>query len=269
MDTDTDEPSIDDPGDRSALGKDRRGCGTFDLTATERSLDDATMSQRRPPPTGGRTINVYVHRIHNDDGTGGNVTQAMIDAQVSVLNNAFSGFASFALAGVTDSNNSRWFTSTGGGSERGMKSTLRQGSADDLNFYTNEMGQGLLGWATFPSSYAKNPSLDGVVVHWATLPGGSYEPYNLGDTGTHEVGHWVGLYHTFQGGCGDGDGVTDTAAEQSAAFGCPVGRDSCAGGDVDPIENFMDYTDDACMFEFTAGQYARAETAWAAYRQGK
>ncbi len=266
---DADEPQLDDPADRSALGAGHRGCGTFDLTASERAEEAHALSQKRPPPTSGKTINVYLHRIHRDDGTGGNVSQAMIDSQMSVLNGAFSGFAKFVLAGVTDSNNSRWYTATGGGSERAMKSALRQGSADDLNFYTNEMGQGLLGWATFPSSYKKNPSLDGVVVHWATLPGGAYEPYNLGDTGTHEVGHWVGLYHTFQGGCGDGDGVTDTAAEQSAAFGCPVGRDTCAGGDVDPIENFMDYTDDACMFEFTAGQFARADAAWAAYRQGQ
>ncbi|MBI4888663.1 MAG: zinc metalloprotease [Acidobacteria bacterium] len=222
------------------------------------------------------TVNVYVHVINQGAGVAnGDVTSQMITDQIGVLNAAYlaSGFQ-FNLASVDRTTNTYWYAMAPGSAEEAKaKQALRQGSADDLNIYTANPGGGLLGWATFPSRYAKDPVSDGVVVHYTSLPGGSAVPYNLGDTGTHEVGHWIGLYHTFQGRCTPkGDLIDDTPAERSPAFGCPAGRDSCdmrRTPGADPINNFMDYTDDACMFEFTLDQTTRMQGQWSLYRMGK
>jgi hypothetical protein len=228
------------------------------------------------------TINVYFHVIQQNGIAGvsgtGFVPIQWLDDQITVLNNAYSGLGPggtgantpfrFVRAGFNYTVNSSWYSAgPGTTAESQMKNALRVGTADDLNFYTNS-GAGYLGWATFPWNYASQPKLDGVVCYWQSLPGSSYTPYNLGDTGTHEVGHWLGLYHTFQGGCaGNGDYVSDTPYERSPAYGCPAGRDSCRNkAGLDPIYNFMDYTDDACMDEFTANQSDRMHALTAQYR---
>ena len=241
-----------DNGNGNAYGKIR--CGTKDLDeATARAADDyaramfAQVGGSRA--AGAAPIPVYWHVINNGTGiANGDIPSSQINEQIKVLNEAYASASagySFVLAAVDRTTNAAWYTATNGTTaERNMKNALRQGSADDLNIYSNNMGGGLLGW-----------------------------PYNEGDTATHEVGHWLGLYHTFQGGCStSGDLVSDTAAERSPAYGCPVDRDSCVGKKfpgLDPITNFMDYTDDACMFTFTSGQVARIDAQWTTYRNGK
>jgi hypothetical protein len=257
---------------------DPRNCGAEEIDAEQQAQIEARFAAEQVKQGMGGVVNaqavsipVYFHVIRTSAGTGG-VTTTQINNQITVLNNAFApaGF-SFYLAGTDYTNNDSYYTCSGGTCETNMKNALRKGTASALNFYTNNMGGGLLGWATFPWSYSSTNKNDGVVVLQGSLPGGSTTNYNQGDTGTHEVGHWMGLYHTFQGGCtSTNDSVSDTPAEQSGASGCPTGRDSCTSlAGLDPITNFMDYSYDSCMNTFSAGQNSRMNSMWTSYRAGK
>jgi hypothetical protein len=257
---------IQEPGSATVA----RGCATKDLSDAEKAADEARIlaAEGTSYITASHVIPVYWHNIRSNSGAGG-ATSTQIANSIAVLNAAYAASSfSFSLVTTTVSNNDSWYTCSGGACESQMKGALRQGGSNALNVYANNMGGGLLGWATFPSSYASSPAMDGVVILTASVPGGSAVPYNEGDTLTHEVGHWMGLYHTFQGGCQkNNDYVSDTPQERSSAFGCPTARDTCTRDPgPDPIYNFMDYTDDNCMFEFTAGQNARMNAAWNSYR---
>ncbi|KAG8903493.1 hypothetical protein FRB99_003207 [Tulasnella sp. 403] len=221
-------------------------------------------------------IPVYWHVIRkNNNLSGGTLSTTQIKKQIKVLNEAFSdGRIKFKLKDTDYTTNTAWFNGLGPRNpiNTEVKRRLRRGGKNALNVYSTGFvsgtGAGLLGYATFPVDYAGNPKDDGVVILYSSLPGGSTVPYNLGYTLVHEVGHWAGLFHTFQGGCsGLGDSVSDTPAEASPAFGCPRGRDSCPSEPgLDPIHNFMDYTDDPCMEQFTNGQFKRAKAQLRLYR---
>ena len=214
-------------------------------------------------------IKVAFHVIYSASTGEGNIPQSQIDAQIAKLNSDYAGTGfTFTLASVSRTANNKYFTMTPGSrNETNAKNALAVDPLHRFNVYTAKPGQGLLGWATFPWSYAESSNKHGVVIHYASVPGGSLAPYNLGRTLVHEAGHYLGLYHTFQGGCvAPGDQVDDTPFEASAAFGCPVNRNTCAQAGNDPTTNFMDYTDDACMFVFSAGQNVRMSSSVGTYK---
>lgn len=225
---------------------------------------------------GGGAIEIatWIHVIRKDlTVAGGNVPDQWITDQMKVLNDSYLGRTGgantgfkFVLEGVTRTTNRGWFNLTGYGQDQNMKEALKVGGPETLNIYTAKLGANLLGYAYLAQDVDSIGTLDGVVVHYQSLPGGNFAIYSEGDTATHEVGHWFDLFHTFDGGCEGGDHVDDTAPEASPAFNCPVGRDTCTAPGLDPITNFMDYTQDSCMFEFTEGQAVRMQQAWLAFR---
>lgn len=205
--------------------------------------------------------------------------ETMIADQVDVLNESFSGVTAadasdtpfrFALTDTTWTVNPTWAHVTPGKTERDMKHALHQGDSETLNVYVADIGGGLLGWAYFPKDYNQGRDyIDGVVMLDESMPGGDAGKYSLGDTLTHEVGHWMMLEHTFAGACSaSGDGVADTPREAIPQFDCAVGADTCATPGLDPIHNFMDYTQDSCMNMFTHDQVERMNDAWIAFRAG-
>ena len=236
---------------------------------------------------GSVTIPVHVHVIVRDNGSG-NVADWRIKRQIAVLNDSYSGKTAsnapdtpfrFKLASVDRTRNTDWYDMDSADSVQARRA-LRMGDSTHLNLYvTNFAGdlEGLLGFATFPAQYQNAPKLDGTVVWNESLPGGDAIfhdsqgvtfNYGLGDTATHEVGHWLNLFHTFQGSCGNrnGDYVTDTPPQKAAdnVFYCNVNFNTCGGASSpkDPVKNFMNYVDDRCMDRFTWGQRDRMNISW-------
>lgn len=249
---------------------------------TQRVIQSGELGQVR---NGVITIPVVVHVMYNNSTE--NISVEQIQSQIDVLNEDYRkevgtpGYNThpngadigieFVLANRDPNGNAttgitrKQVSRTSWGTDDDMKKTSQGGvaawsSASYLNMWICNIGGGILGYAQFPGGAA---STDGVVMspqYFGSSDKGSgfylASGFDKGRTTTHEVGHWLNLRHIWgDGGCGVDDYVTDTPESDAANYGCPSGHKSCSTTDM--IENYMDYTDDACMNIFTEGQKSR------------
>jgi hypothetical protein len=227
-------------------------------------------------PTQTYTIPVVFHIIHKTDGTG-NISDQRVRDQVSVLNQDYGAILGslgekgyntkiqFKLAGITRTANNSWFNDQ---DERGFKQALGWDQTHYFNVYVNSAG-GYLGYAYLPQEDSGDV-YDGVVVLYEAVGGrnNGFDIYDQGRTLVHEVGHYLGLLHTFEGyGCFEGytsgDLIADTHSENAEHYGC---RQTSTCGTPDDIHNYMNYTSDSCMYEFTPEQANRLVCSLVNYR---
>lgn len=255
-----------------------RRCGTAlpDISAKDLALlaEDAadctmelTVIRDAYWPKGPLVIPVVFHVIMKTDGTGA-VSDARINEQIAILNADFAPYLRFELAGVTRTVNDNWFEDW---NEKEYKTALAWDRERYMNVYTNS-ASGYLGYSYFPQEIEEVGVLDGVVMLHDTVGlNPSYAPYDLGRTLTHEIGHYLGLFHTFkhsfseecENGYDRGDLIVDTPSESQAHYTCTQTM-SCST--PDPIHNYMNYTPDVCMNQFTEEQFNRMICSLLNYR---
>ncbi|MCL1066897.1 zinc metalloprotease [Shewanella olleyana] len=253
-----------------------RGCATTTPNHYQIRRNDNKIARVRSSGNRGSGAIIPVKFIHIKDGELGEISESQRIQQIEVLNEAYSSFGltfTYDPSSVVNIDNAEWYRMDHGSwAERDAKRALHSNPRNILNFYTAGLSEGLLGWATFPWELDGDPERDGVVMLAETLPGGNATNFNLGKTAVHEVGHWLGLWHTFQGGCDAyGDHVGDTSAHQAPNYGKPERgerHNACSSETNDaPIHNYMNYVDDQWMDEFTSGQVGRIYDHLTIYRQ--
>jgi Pregnancy-associated plasma protein-A len=276
-----------------------RGCASMDVLeenmkedpSLKNKMDDIEKQAKdfekkikggRVGATGTLTIPVVVNVLYSNANE--NISAAQIQSQIDVLNRDFSAtntdlglvpsaFSSvvsnfeiqFTLSSVIRkaSNKASW------GTRDAMKSAKKGGidptsPSTTLNLWVCNIGGGILGYAQFPGG---SLATDGVVIGPQYFGNTGYvsAPYDKGRTATHEVGHWLNLRHIWgDASCGN-DQVADTPTQQAANYGCPAfPRVTCSNGpNGDMFMNYMDYTNDLCMYMFSAGQKTRSRALFA------
>ena len=248
----------------------------------ERFTEDF-VTQKRLLSTGVIEIPVVVNVLYKTSAQ--NISDAQIQSQITVLNNDFKALNSdynntpslfqplrsgnFGIQFVLETVNRKATTKTSWSTNNAMKYTSQGGlnatsPTTKLNIWVCNMGNGILGYAQFPGG---SSATDGVVIDdnaFGTV-GTVTSPYNKGRTATHEVGHWLNLRHIWGDATCGSDLVSDTPQHNTSNYGCPSypHYSTCTGTPVEMTMNYMDYTDDACMYMFTTGQKTRAMAIFA------
>jgi hypothetical protein len=247
---------------------------------TSRFIQNA--DQQRLLPSGIIEIPVVVNVLYRSSAE--NISQAQIQSQIDVLNEDFAGnnadhnltatynnvkAADIGVRFVLDQVIRKQTNKRSWGTNDAMKKNNQGGIAPTspttkLNLWVCNLGGGILGYAQFPGG---SSSTDGVVIDNNAMgrTGTAAAPFNKGRTATHEVGHWMNLRHIWgDANCGN-DQVGDTPQHNTANYGCPSAghKSTCTGKPVEMTMNYMDYTDDACMYMFSVGQRSRMLAAFA------
>ena len=227
------------------------------------------------------TIPVVVNVLYNTSAQ--NISQVQIQSQIDVLNQDYSGtngdisnvpaifigvkagdtHIRFVLDQVVRKHTNKASFTTNDAMKKASSGIAPTSPSTKLNMWSCNMSGGILGYAQFPGG---NPATDGVVIDDNAFGLTNYIPYDKGRTATHEVGHWLNLRHIWgDANCGN-DFVADTPLHNSANYGCPASdtRSTCSGNPVMMTMNYMDYTDDLCMYMFSAGQNARMNATFTA-----
>ncbi|MBK8309918.1 MAG: zinc metalloprotease [Chitinophagaceae bacterium] len=216
--------------------------------------------------------------------TAQNVSQAQLQSQIDVLNEDFAATnADYNLTSTYNSvksgniavhfvldavvrkqtNTTSW--STNNAMKKSAKGIAPTSPTTKLNIWVCNMGGGILGYAQFPGG---SSATDGVVLddNATGRTGTAAAPFNKGRTATHEVGHWMNLRHIWGDATCGTDQVGDTPTHNTANYGCPASghKSTCSGTPVEMTMNYMDYTDDACMYMFSLGQETRMLAVFAA-----
>lgn len=287
----------DDAGNNTTVIK-HRSCGAPEVLARQLAEDPSLQARmdaieaftqraiQNPQAlrsSGTITIPVVVHVVYK--AAAENISDAQVQSQIAVLNEDYNNQNSdrtllpAEFTGVRGTVGVNFVlnriirkatTKKSFGTNDAVKKSQLGGDdvvdpAHYLNIWTCNLGQSLLGYAQFPGG---NPATDGVVCLYSAFgrTGTLIQNYNKGRTATHEVGHWMNLRHIWgDANCGD-DLVADTRVAATANYGCPSypKYTTCKGGLAEMTMDYMDYTDDACMYFFTQGQANRELAVFAA-----
>lgn len=248
---------------------------------TKRFINDPN-AQARLLSTGVIEIPVVVNVLYKTSAQ--NISAAQIQSQIDVLNEDFKALnadynntpaifqgvrsgnvgVSFVLDQVIRKSTTKTSWSTNDAMKKSASGIVPTSPTTKLNLWCCNMGGGILGYAQFPGGAS---STDGVVIDDNAFgrTGTVSAPYNKGRTATHEVGHWMNLRHIWGDATCGNDQVGDTPLHTGANYGCPAAnsKSTCSGTPVMMTMNYMDYTNDACMYMFSAGQKTRMMAVFA------